>query len=77
MKSSEQLSDLGPGFLLVQNYARPHVDKFRRQFLHDEGIGANDWPSYSPDLQPIEDLFNRMGYVSVNLMPPSTATDCP
>ena len=29
-----------------------------------------------PDLNPVEDLWH-MWYVSVNLMPPNTATDCP
>ena len=31
---------VGPGFLLVQDNARPHVARVGRQFLDDEGIDA-------------------------------------
>ncbi|KAG7459480.1 hypothetical protein MATL_G00211130 [Megalops atlanticus] len=47
---------VGPGFLLVQDNARPHVARVCRQFLDDEGIDYIDWPSRSPDLNPIENL---------------------
>ena len=43
---------LVPGFLLVQDNARPHVARVCRQFLDDGGIDTIDWPSRSLELNP-------------------------
>ncbi|KAI3369840.1 hypothetical protein L3Q82_024422 [Scortum barcoo] len=39
---------VGPGFLLMQDNARPHVAGVCQQFLQDEGIDAMDWPALFP-----------------------------
>ncbi|KAI4898896.1 hypothetical protein NFI96_004812 [Prochilodus magdalenae] len=65
---------VGPGFLLVHNSARPHVARVCRQFLESEGIDTIDWPTGSPDLNPIEPLRHS---VPVHPTPPGCTSDCP
>ncbi|KAI3353830.1 hypothetical protein L3Q82_005044 [Scortum barcoo] len=66
---------VGPGFLLMQDNARHHVAGVCQQFLQDEGIDAMDWPTRSPDLNPIEHICGH--HVLLHPPTPRCTTDCP
>uniref|UniRef100_A0A8C7T9Q2 Transposase Tc1-like domain-containing protein n=1 Tax=Oncorhynchus mykiss TaxID=8022 RepID=A0A8C7T9Q2_ONCMY len=65
---------VGPGFLLMQDKARPHVAGVCQQFLQEEGIDAMDWPARSPDLNPIEHIWDIMSR-SIHQVAPQTVQE--
>jgi len=46
--------------ILQQDNARPHAARLTEDYLHAEGVNVLPWPAYSPDLSPIEHLWDQL-----------------
>ena len=54
------LQRYGPA-ILVNARARPHVARICRQFLNRNNVNVLTWPAVSPDMNPIEDIWDYLG----------------
>ena len=50
----------GPEILMNDN-ARPHVPRICRQFLNRNNVNVLPWPAVSPDMNPIEQIWDYLG----------------
>ena len=50
----------GPAILMHDN-ARPHVARICRQFLNKNNVNVVPWPAVSPDMNPIEYIWDYLG----------------
>ena len=47
--------------LLQQDNARPHAAAVTADYLHENNVAVMPWMPYSPDLSPIEHLWDELG----------------
>ena len=47
-------------FLLVQDYSPPHLARDMVAFLDQYDVDVVDWPAKSPDMNPMEYIWDQM-----------------
>ncbi|GFW29760.1 transposable element Tc3 transposase [Trichonephila clavipes] len=62
----------GAEFLFMDDNARPHRANIVDKCLQSEDITRMDWPAYSPDLNPIEQVWDMLGRRIAAHQPPPT-----
>ncbi|GFY32974.1 transposable element Tc3 transposase [Trichonephila clavipes] len=62
----------GAEFLFMDDNVRPHRANIVDECLQSEDITRMDWPAYSPDLNPIEHVWDMLGRRIDARQPPPT-----
>ncbi|GFW39013.1 transposable element Tc1 transposase [Trichonephila clavipes] len=61
---------IGDDFILMDDNCRPHRANLVEDFLFEEGIVRMEWPGCSPDMNPIEHVWDALGRRVAGRQPP-------
>ncbi|GFV86111.1 transposable element Tcb2 transposase [Trichonephila clavipes] len=61
---------IGDNFILMDDNCRPHRSNLVEDFLFEEGIVRMEWPACSPDMNPIEHVWDALGRRVAGRQPP-------
>lgn len=61
---------IGPEFIFMDDNATSHRAQLVDEYLESEGIRRMEWPARSPDLNPIEHVWDALGRQIARRQPP-------
>ncbi|GFY31295.1 transposable element Tcb2 transposase [Trichonephila clavipes] len=61
---------IGDDFILMDDNCRPHRANLVEDFLFEEGIIRMEWPACSPNMNPIEHVWDALGRRVAGRQPP-------
>ncbi|GFW74586.1 transposable element Tcb2 transposase [Trichonephila clavipes] len=61
---------IGDEFILMDDYCRPHRANLVEDSFFEEGIVRMEWPTCSPDMNPIEYVWDSLARRVAGLQPP-------
>ncbi|GFV64621.1 transposable element Tcb1 transposase [Trichonephila clavipes] len=64
-----------PGAVFQQDNARPHVAKTVKSYLDSQQVQLLPWPAHSPDMSPIEHVWDIVGRRLARDLRPVSLTD--